>query len=410
MANNNRSLVYRADEDPPIDPATLPAVVVPPRGLPKQPPAPTAAPTSLLARASQAIQQGAADGAMSTTGQTPQSMIRQTDNAQLPMAAQMYVPQPPASDTGPPPAPGIPQPAPADTGPPIAPPTAAVAPGNGINFGLDRPGMQRFALEAAARQASEGRPEDNPDLRRSDSYTSLARRGANGSDVPDQVSAEMQFELAKARPDVGRLEALARTQAALKSAAAGVDTQNANNRGIGESATAANSRSLAGKAAAEAQGMAQLAPGALATQAANIGETKAKTGSLTEQANLTNVQAQAGAQDIASKKRLFDLGTKLGAETDPAKQTLLSNQILTLMGKDPKNFQAIHAAGGADPSDPLGQRKLSDNIVIFDNNTGKASIVPLGQNAAPAGAPPEGTRGMFNGKPGVIKGGKFVPD
>lgn len=286
--------------------------------------------------------------------------------------------------------------------------------GNGITFGMERPGMQRFALEAAARQASEGRPQDEADIR---SATPVAGVGYRG-DIPDLVAANISFELAKARPDVQRLEALARTQQSFIGMKNQVDNQNANNRGIAESANAAQSRSLAGKAGAETQSLAQAAPGALAQQAATTAETHARTGSLSEQARRENQgtateaeKTKAAALSNVTAEQLQKLQQKAAAgdadaivklneyrRAEQGKSGAIDlRELAELHGKYLVAHERAAQIGGPASAPPM-------DFPAFARQYGHS--VP-GASSAP---PPEGSRGTFNGKPGVIKNGKFVPD
>lgn len=152
----------------------------------------------------------------------------------------------------------------------------------------------------------------------------------------------------------------------------------------GTLAALANKDALTANTNAQTADLAAKRPAALAQLAAQAGQTAAQTGLTTAQTGQTQAATATAQQALKQSQKISALGDQLGAATDPAKRTNISNQILTMLGKDPKTFQAIHAAGGVDPNDPTGMRKLSDNVVIFNNDTGQAQVVPIGQNKPPS--------------------------
>ena len=118
---------------------------------------------------------------------------------------------------------------------------------------------------------------------------------------------------------------------------------------------------------------------------------------------------------LEQQKRIFDLGSRLGATKDPKEREQLSSTLLAMLGKDkPEEYQVVHAAG-AETLGPDGFTKLKgpDSIVVINKRTGAREILPMGGQAAPAAAPAaaqpaEGARGVHkDGYPVVFKDGRW---
>lgn len=115
-----------------------------------------------------------------------------------------------------------------------------------------------------------------------------------------------------------------------------------------------------------------LLPQQVASQQASLAHTTAQT-------SLLGAQAKGAEQSVAQQQKVSVLGDQLATETDPAKIAQIHSRLLALLGKDkPEEYQVIHAAGGIDPTDPMGQRKLGDNVIVANKRTGKYEVVPIG--------------------------------
>ena len=92
---------------------------------------------------------------------------------------------------------------------------------------------------------------------------------------------------------------------------------------------------------------------------------------LARQGNPLDNKAKQNALDLTTKMQ--DLHKQYAAETDPEKKKALAAQIRLFSGKEGK-AQLIHAAGGVDPTDPAGTRKLPDTIAHMDQ-AGDVTII-----------------------------------
>ncbi len=94
-------------------------------------------------------------------------------------------------------------------------------------------------------------------------------------------------------------------------------------------------------------------------------------------------KVQIGAEGVKHQKQLTDMGNALGAAKSEDERATISRNILTLLGKDPKRFEAIHAAGesGTDPGTGL-PFKHADQVILIDHDTGKQTVIGLGAQQA----------------------------
>lgn len=99
-----------------------------------------------------------------------------------------------------------------------------------------------------------------------------------------------------------------------------------------------------------------------------------------EQARISGnpLDQQAKQIEIDRAKRLSDLQEKaIGGDAAALKA------LNTLTGKNQDKYVALHAAGGTDPSDPMGLRKLPDQVVVVNERTGERIDRAAGQQMTP---------------------------
>jgi hypothetical protein len=116
------------------------------------------------------------------------------------------------------------------------------------------------------------------------------------------------------------------------------------------------------------------------------------------EAQLKQQQLQAGQQhidlgklDVASKKRIDDIGTQLADRNlDPKKASQLHSTLLALLGKDkPEDYKIIHAPGASHADPTTGAvTKEPDSVIIANQRDGTYQVLPIGQQSK-AAAPPE---------------------
>jgi hypothetical protein len=156
-----------------------------------------------------------------------------------------------------------------------------------------------------------------------------------------------------------------------------------NDAGFANANAGTLANATAGELGARGASLTAMTPALKERALADALQARAHAGQAGAQTGLLGAQTEEAQQKITQQKQLTDLSAQFIAETDPAKQAVIGNKLLIASGKKPEEYTVHHAAGGTDPNDPTGMRKLSDNIVIVDKASGKAQVVPLGQNKPP---------------------------
>ena len=115
-----------------------------------------------------------------------------------------------------------------------------------------------------------------------------------------------------------------------------------------------------------------------------------------------------GAYDLAGKKRIDDLVKSYQAAKTPEEREVINNLYSMLTTKGQDDWTAIHAAGGTDPTDPLGTRRLPDQVIKLSKRTGAHEV--LGPGAATSSVPKFASPAELEAakKAGKVKAGDIV--